>query len=207
MRAINLLPKDAERARRTTPDPALLIGVAGFAIVVAAIFSMFMSASQKVQDKQGRRDQLVADLAAMDRLNPPPTVLPVQQTMAPLQAERVGAVASALSYRIPWDFILGQIALALPSGVKLTSVNATAPVSPIPEVVAAAAEEPTNLTLEGWTYAQESVALLMTRLQILPPLVRKSVTLESSTISSNESGREYYTFIISAQIRAPGVIA
>ena len=113
MRAINLLPKDAERARRTAPDPALLTGAIGLAVVIVALGWMFMSASQKVQNKQGQRDDVANQLAEINRLNPPPKVLPIQQTLAPLQAPRVSATASALSFQIPWGYILGQIARAL----------------------------------------------------------------------------------------------
>ncbi len=218
MKAINLLPQDAERARRTTPDPALLIGVAGFAIVFAAIFSMFMTSSSKVQHRQADRDTVSGQLQEMNRVNPPPKVLPIQETMETVQQERVGAVASALSYRIPWDYILGQIALALPSGVKLTTLQATAPLSPNPEATAEATT--TNLELKGWTYSQEAVALLMKRLMVLPPLVRDSVTLVSSAQSGGEGGagaaeaegsadtggKKFYEFAITAKIKLPGVV-
>lgn len=203
MRAINLLPKDAERARRTAPDPALLVGVIGFGVVVAALFFMYNSASSKVLDKQSQRDALKVTLAQQARVNPPPKVLPIQASISGIEAERIGATASALSYRVPWDYILGQIAIALPPGVKLTTLSATTPVSPNPQFVAATGT--TNLQLGGWTYAQESVAQFMTRLQLLPPLVRKSITLNSSTINSGTSGHPYFQFAISAQIRAPGV--
>ena len=135
MRAINLLPKDAERARRTTPDPALLTGIIGVAVVILALGWMFLSASRTVQDKQGQRDDLASKLAEINRLNPPPKFLAIQTAMAPLQAPRVSAATSALSFRIPWDDILGQIAQALPSGVKLTTLNATSPISPNPTFV------------------------------------------------------------------------
>ena len=211
MRAINLLPKDAERARRTTPDPALLTGIIGGAIVIVALGWMFMGASQKVQDKQGQRDDLTSKLAQIDRLNPPPKVLPIQQAMSPLQAPRVSAATSALGYRIPWDNILAQIARALPVGVKLTTLNATSPISPNTTFLPATGGTTTapNLQLGGWTFAQESVALLMKRLQLLPSLTRSSVTLNSTTknTAAATGGRSYYTFTIAAQVRSPGALS
>src|SRR5664279_4604805 len=98
MRAVNLLPKDAERARRTTPDPALLIGVAGMAIVLAALFSMFLGATQKVQDRKDERDQAQQSYQQLIADNPPPKVLPVQEKLASLEGDRISAVSSALSY-------------------------------------------------------------------------------------------------------------
>jgi Tfp pilus assembly protein PilN len=204
MRAVNLLPKDAERARRTTPDPALLIGVAGLAIVLAALFPMYLNASQKVQDRKNERAQKQQEYQLLTQHNPPPKVLPVQQKMASLESERISAVSSALSYQVPWSNILGQIALVMPSGVKLTTLSAATPVSANTQYAALGGAGTTSagkLDLAGWTYSQESVLLLLTRLKILPPLT--GVTLNSSDINSGVSPATY-TFSISAQIRAPG---
>ena len=206
MRAVNLLPKDAERARRTTPDPALLVGVAGLAIVLAALFPMYLSASQKVQDRKDARAAAQQSYQQLTLHNPPPKVLPVQEKLASLESERISAVSSALAFRVPWSNILGQIALVMPSGVKLTALTATSPV-PVNTQLAtagtgAAAGTGTNLSMTGWTYSQESVFLLLTRLKILPPLT--AVTLDSSAINATAKPVTY-TFSISAQIRAPGV--
>ncbi|MGD0166603.1 MAG: PilN domain-containing protein [Gaiellaceae bacterium] len=208
MRAINLLPKDAERARRTAPDPALLVGVAGFAVVVAALLFMYMSASQKVQNKQSERDSLSSELTKINTVNPPPKILPIQAALASIEQARIGAAASALSYRIPWDYILGQIALVLPADVKLTTLTATAPISPNPQITAsltATSGVPENLTIGGWALAQESVALLMTRLIDLPPLT--NVTLDSTALTKGVRGQSYYQFVIKAQIRTPGAVS
>ena len=201
MRAVNLLPKDAERARRTAPDPALLVGVAGLAIVLAALFSMYVSASGKVQDKTTTRGDLQTEYDGIAKVHQP---LPVQQAVAPLENERITAVAGALANRVPWDSILGQIALAMPSGVKLTTLDATTPVSANPQFAPTSATGTSatagKLSLSGWTYSMESVSLLMARLQILPPLT--DVTLLSSTINSGAKPVTY-TFSITAMIQAP----
>ena len=201
MRAVNLLPKDAERARRTTPDPALLIGVAGLAIVLAALFSMYLSSSQKVQDRKNERAQSQQNLALLTRQNPPPKVLPVQQKVASQESERISAVSSALSYRVPWSNILGQIALVMPSGVKLTTLTATAPVTANSQLTLSAPGV-ANLSIAGWTYSEESAVLLVTRLNILPALA--NVTLVSTTINAGVSPVTY-NFSVTANILAPGV--
>ena len=202
MRAVNLLPKDAERARRTTPDPALLIGVAGLAIVLAALFSMYLNASQKVQDKKNEHAQAQQELKVLTEHNPPPKVLPVQEKLASLESERISAVSNALSYRVPWSNILGQIALIMPSGVKLTALTATTPVSANTQFSpAGGASAKTNLSITGWAFSQESAFLLVTRLKILPPLT--NVTLDSSSINAAVLPITW-NFSISAQIKAPG---
>jgi Tfp pilus assembly protein PilN len=203
MRAVNLLPKDAERARRTVPDPALLVGVAGLAIVLAALFSMYMSASGKVQDKKTQRADLQSEYTILTKVNPPPKILPVQQEVASPINERIAAVSSALSYRVPWDSILSQIALVMPSGVKLTTLDAKTPMSANPTFAAIASGSSTvaGLNITGWTYSMESAFLLVERLKILPPLT--DVTLISSAINAGAKPVTY-TFSVSAQILAPG---
>jgi len=213
MRAINLLPKDAERARRTTPDPALLTGVIGFAVVFLALGWMFLSANRSVQDKQSQHDNLAIQVAKNQKLNPLPTFLPAQEAISPLQAPRVSAATSALGYRIPWDNILSQLVKALPAGVKLTTLNATSPISPNTALAATTGVSGTsatpNLTLSGWAYGQDSIALLMTRLMLMPSLVKSSVMLTNTIVnpSAGATSRSFYTFSISAQIRAPGAIS
>ena len=203
MRAVNILPKDAERARRTTPDTALLIGVAGLAIVLAALFSMYLNASQKVQDKKNEHAQAQQELKVLTEHNPPPKVLPVQEKLASLESERISAVSNALSYRVPWSNILGQIALVMPSGVKLITLTATTPVSANPQYASTGVGVGVagKLDISGWTYSKESAFLLLTRLKILPPLT--GVTLNSSARNPSSSPVTY-NFSITAQIRAPG---
>jgi Tfp pilus assembly protein PilN len=181
-----------------------LVGVAGLAIVLAALFSMYISVSGKVQDKKNERGDRQSEYTMLTRVNPPPKVLPVQQKVASVENERITALASALSYRVPWDSILGQIALAMPSGVKLTTLTATTPESANPQFAVASTSGPSAagpLSITGWAYSQESVFLLMTRLKILPPLT--NVALVSSTINASAKPVTY-TFSISANIRAPG---
>src|SRR5664280_1699208 len=185
MRAVNLLPKDAERARRTTPDPALLIGVAGLAIVLAALFSMYLSASSKVQNEKNDRAEKQQNYQVLTKNNPPPKVLPVQQNLASAENERIGAVSSALSFRVPWSNIIGQVALVMPPGAKLTTLAATTPVSANPQFAVTGAGSAGKLDITGWAFSQESVFLLITRLKILPPLT--NVTLNSSTINAGAS--------------------
>jgi Tfp pilus assembly protein PilN len=200
MRAVNLLPKDAERARRTTPDPALLIGVAGFAVVVAALLSMYISSSQNVQDKQGHKSDLQSELTTLNSVNPRPKVLQIQESIASEEQSRIQAVSTALSYRIPWDNILGQIATIVPDGVKLTTLQATSPVSPNSSSSNArsSSTEP-GLTITGWTYAQESIFLLQNRLSVLSPL--KNVQFMSSQWQAGNPS--YYTFTLTAEIDVP----
>ena len=176
-----------------------------FAIVLAALFSMYMSASGKVQDKTNQKIDREAEYTRLTKFNPPPKVLPVQERVASLESDRIAAVGSALSYRVPWDSILGQIALSMPAGVKLTALSASTPVSANPayaaDVTGASSSTAAKLNLTGWTYSPESAFLLMTRLKILPPLT--DVTLVGTTRNTG-AVPVTWTFNILATIRAPG---
>jgi Tfp pilus assembly protein PilN len=200
MRAINLLPKDAQRARRGTPDPALLIGVGGFAIVAAVLFQGYMSAANGVQAKKDERALLKAQLAT---LKPQPQTLPIQADLASTQPARIQAMSSVLLLRIPWDNVLGQIVAVLPKDISLTQLSASAPSSTATTATATAATaQPTGLQLSGWTASQDSVARLMERLMILPPLT--DVTLQQSTVETAGGDQRIFRFTIVANVRLPG---
>jgi len=187
-----------------TPDPALLVGVAGAAIVIAVLLTMYMSASQKAQDKSGTRSELNTRLAALQRVNPA-SVLDIQKKIASVEQDRIKAVEGALSFRVPWDYILAQVSRARPVGVQLTSLTMSSPASPDPNSISAPAAGTTavNLQMSGWTYAMESVAMLMKRLSVLRPL--SNVALISSSLVPGQQGlRPFYQFTVTAQVSQPG---
>jgi len=199
MRAINLLPKDAERAGRGTPDPALLIGVGGFAILLAVLFQGYMSAANGVQAKKNERGELQAELAT---LKPQQQALPIQANLATTQPARIQAMSSVLGSRVPWDHVLGQIVAVLPKDISLTQLSANVPGSPVSTISGVAAATTPSLQLSGWTASQDSVARLMERLMILPPL--ENVALQQSTVEVLESKQRIYRFTIVGDIRLPG---
>ena len=206
MRAVNLLPKDAERAARAKPNLALLVGVAGFAVVSAVLLSMYMSASTTLQNKKDQRADLSSQIKIPAKA---PEVVPIQSELASTKALRISALSSALSYRVPWDVVLGQISAAIPTDVSLTSLVAKAPVqAALPTATAGVATAtstgattPTGLSIQGWTYSQESVVRLLKRLDILPAL--KDVTLQESN-RTDQVGQAIYSFTIVATVRMPG---
>lgn len=206
MRAVNLLPKDAERAARVAPNPALLVAVGGFAVVFAVLFSMYFSARQNLTDKQANVRQLQAQLKLQ---KPAAKPLAIQQQLASVEPQRKQALTSALGYRIPWDVALGQVARALPADVSLTDLQAEAPVSPAVTPGAATtsgtlAAGPGVLTLDGYAPSQEEVARVMSRLSVIPAL--RDVVLVSSVGSNPQpNAPTIYNFTIRAHLQQPGV--
>jgi Tfp pilus assembly protein PilN len=140
--------------------------------------------------------------------------------------QRVAALALALQSRVSWDRILREISSVLPEDVWLTSLDARSPQTPVapPPVPATTTTTETTTTtstdttattttpapvappaapldLNGYTYSQEGVARLMSRLALIPEL--DDVKLVSST-DALASGRTIVQFSIEANVATPG---
>ena len=72
MRAVNLLPRDEDRARRQ-PEAVLLTAVLGAVLLTAVMCGWFMMASSGVSDKQAALDGAKAELLAIPPPEPPDT--------------------------------------------------------------------------------------------------------------------------------------
>jgi Tfp pilus assembly protein PilN len=114
------------------------------------------------------------------------------------------ALAAAIGKRVAWDRILRRFALVLPDDVWLTGLTGNVPLesssaaTATPTVSSALPAEATELTINGYTYGQDSVARLLERLQVVPDL--KNVQLKSSA-ATQVSGRTVYAFTIVSDIR------
>jgi Tfp pilus assembly protein PilN len=180
MRAVNLLPRDAERERRTAERrlPALVAAATG-AVVFAVLAGGYLMQSAKVGDAQRALDAANAQLAA----TPVPPAVKAQPTAAAADAQRqprLQAVSLALSQRIAWDRILREFSLVLPNDVWLGSLSLSAPSAAVPGIAAAPG---TGLQLTGTTYSYDSVARLISRLALIPDL--SGVTLGNSSRTKN----------------------
>ena len=202
MRAVNLLPRD-ERAKRTTAEQApIYVGLGLLLVVTVVLCVMFLGASASVKDKQNALGDAKAQLAQLPPL--PKAQTAIESGLAGEQKARVSAVTSALSRRVSWDRVLREFATVLPDDVWLTSLSAHAPSSPAsaaPAAPAAPGAAPDGFVINGYTYSQDGVARLLSRLSVLPDL--KTVSLKSSTLEK-VSGRQVYHFTIGADVRAPG---
>jgi Tfp pilus assembly protein PilN len=201
VRAVNLLPKNQpkhRRRRKTTPWP-LVVGLAGVAVVSAAVGALFLSASGTAGDRQAELADVSAALAAL------PKPKPVSNSDAQLTGERnqrAAAVAGAFSYAVSWDRVLRRMALVLPDDVWLTSLTAQAPtaVGVGPRALGGTAL-PSGMVLMGYTYSHAGVARLLSRLSVLPDLT--GVTLQTSELT--EIGeRKVVAFTIVANLKAGG---
>jgi len=223
MRAVNLLPRDLEGQRSEGGRLPILVVGGGVAAVTAAAVVLFIGASGSVSDG---RSQLESVEAAMARVptGDDPGVAP--GTIAQERADRVTALAAALTTRVPVDRLLRELAYVLPEDAWLTGLTASAPLSAAgtapPGSPAPAASATPGITIQGATYSHQSVARVLARLNALPTLtnVRLSASarvepavpeaeLASTTKKSRkkkkvQKPRAVVTFTITAGFRAGG---
>ncbi len=203
MRAVNLLPKDDGRQRSTKEKLPFLVGGGSFLFFTTILLVLSMSAAATVSQRETALEQTQAELSLVPP--PPPPQTPQEAGLVGQQQARVGALSSALSRRVAFDRVLRQLSLVLPSDVWLTSLSARAPSSPaaIVPTVPSATAAPTGLSIEGYTYSHDSVARLLSRLQVVPDL--RNVQLQQSSL--NEVGSQSIVqFTINADIRTAGPV-
>lgn len=169
MRAFDLLPKERQRKESEGRPNLIQIGLALIAVVVlAALGALFLMTSSSLSDKRSERDSLQSQLKTLEAQaeEPSPTSGP---ELAEEQVARTTALATALSGRVAWDRLLRDVSLVLPSEVFLTALTASSP-TPASAPTAATTAGSTQFAISGTTAKQENVALLLSRLSILPEL-------------------------------------
>ena len=202
MRAANLLPRD-ERAKRTTAEQApIFVGLGLLLVVFVVLCVMFLGASASVKDKRNALGDAKAQLALLPPL--PKAQTAIEAGLADEQKARVSAVTSALSRRVSWDRVLREFATVLPNDVWLTSLTAHAPSSPAsaaPGVPTAPGAAPSGFVINGYTYSQDGVARLLSRLNVLPDLT--NVQLQTSSLTK-VGLQDVVQFTILADVAPPG---
>ena len=203
MRAVNLLPRDDGRRKRSRAEQApLVVGLALLAVVTLALSFSFLNASGKAGDKQAELDSLARQVDILPPVPKGPT--PVEAGLGNERTARITAVSSALSRRVSWDRVLREISLVLPEDIWLTSLSARSPASPAsaaPVAAKAPGAAPTGLTVNGYTYTHEGVARLLSRLNVLPGL--SNVQLQRSLLA-RVGTQSIVQFTILADVRPPG---
>jgi Tfp pilus assembly protein PilN len=192
MRAVNLLPGDANEGRKR-PAPPVLVGCGGTVLVTLFLAFTFLSATSTV----GERKQALTDAQATLASIPQPAAPPAIVAQLPQQkADRVTALAAVLGQRIAFDRILREVSQVVPSDVWLQTLTVG-----VPKAAAPGALPGDSFNLVGYTYSQEGVARFLARLEIVPDLA--DVSLDSSA-KTTVSGRTVVQFTIAAKVRAPG---
>jgi Tfp pilus assembly protein PilN len=199
VRAVNLLPRD-DPSRRSKTNVPVVIGVAGAVLACALVGMMYMSASSSVGDRQQQLDSLRTELAGVP---PPVQQSSAQAGLAAQQKARVDAVNAAMTRRVAWDRVLREVTLVLPEDVWLNSLAGISPASPasLAPSSSTSTTTPTGFTLNGYTYSQDGVARVLSRLQLVPDL--SNVQLGSSSVAKVGT-QNIVQFTIVANVRPPG---
>jgi Tfp pilus assembly protein PilN len=219
MRAVNLLPREPKRARKRPSAVTQLALLAPF-VVAGLLAAGYLLTSAKVNDREATLQALRSELASLPA---PPRQPEVNQALAVQRDQRIAALSAALQSRLAWDRILRQISSVLPGDVWLTALSAqgtgaqpvastttttttsttttTASTTTTPAAAAAPVPPPTAgpLNISGYTYSQEGVARLLSRLGVVPAL--QGVQLVSST-RTVVAGRPVFSFAIKANVRS-----
>jgi Tfp pilus assembly protein PilN len=200
MRAVNLLPRQSVEQRRERPNAVVLVAAIGGAAVVLGLVGGMLVANRSVNRERQALSSARAVLAVTPAHHVSASTRAFRQQVLTQREQRSLALASAISKRVAWDRILRRFALVLPDDVWLTALDGTVPLD-LPPAATATSVLPapaTELTMQGYTYSQESVARLLDRLAVVPDL--QNVQLQSST-ASVVSGRNVINFTIVADIR------
>jgi Tfp pilus assembly protein PilN len=225
MRAVNLLPRETKQPRKRLSVVGQFTLVAPF-VVAGLLVAGYLLASSSANSKRSTLQALQDELASLPapKLSAPQQ----NPALASEQQLRVAALGAALESRLVWDRVLREISAVLPADVWLTTMSAKAPEVPatVPTATtappagsttspsttttttattattaAAAAPAPPAaqpMTFAGYTYSQEGVARLLSRLAVVPAL--QNVKLVSST-QATVSDQTVISFSIQAEIR------
>jgi Tfp pilus assembly protein PilN len=205
MRAVNLLPQDETRVPVEGARPALLIGAGGLVAVTVLAAVLAVSATRSAADREEKTTAVEAQIAKVPKAPKPPVS---QGVLAQERADRVNALAAALSSRVAFDRILLDVSRVLPDDVWLTAMSAATP-SEGGSGTTAASEEAKRISIQGATFSHASVARVLSRLAVVSSL--DNVALETSAVvepaaagpgDSPKLGKRVVTFTVAATVRS-----
>jgi Tfp pilus assembly protein PilN len=176
MRAVNLLPHDEKQPRLEGGRIPLLLAAGGVAAVTAGAFLLASSVSGTADE---RRAELAAIEAAIAQVPKPPGQALDEGVLAQERTDRVAALSAALTTRFSFDKLLREISFVLPQDAWLTGLKAGLPAAAAPQTGApSASSSPASqdVSIEGATYSHDSVALILSRLSVVPSLENVSLT-------------------------------
>lgn len=218
MRAVNLLPPDTKQRKSFQGPGLLVIGMVVLsAVVLGALAMSYLSASSSVSGAQDDLASVQAQIAALPKAQQPPSL--ADQQLATDHSVRVQALNAALATRVSWDRVLRQVDLVLPSDVWLTDLSGQvpdppapaatttattttgAPATPTPSAGSAGSCGAGSFCISGYTYSQESVARLLTRLQAVPALTNVQLVSSTSQVVGKQT---VYQFHIQAELSTGG---
>lgn len=208
MRAVNLLPRQqVEQVSSSPTNVVAVVAAAGGLFVVVLLSAGFLLANRSVDHQRQALADAKAQLAATPASTMSAKTASERASLLSERERRALALASALGKRVAWDRVLRRITLVLPDDVWLTSLQGATPLTPTSATPTAAPTTttpssipaaPNALTLQGYTYSQDGVARLLSRLSVVPDL--RNVQLQTSQVAK-VGGQNVISFTIVSDIR------
>jgi Tfp pilus assembly protein PilN len=188
MKAVNLIPSDAQRsggaALKLAPATYALLGVL---VAAVALVTFYVATNNSVTSRKAQIADLQSQLtSAQNEANQ----LTTYATFVTAAQQRVQTVEGIANTRFDWHQALGELAQVVPANTALQTVNAT--------VVPGAGSGGSGgnglradlpgpaFEITGCTSTQDDVARLVSRLRTMPDVTR--VGLSSATKSTATSG-------------------
>lgn len=203
MKRINLLPpEERAKARR---ERGLMYVILALVAIVVVLGGVYLWQNNSVSTKEDERDQLEADIAAIEQQSAALRQYEVLQTK---RTEMTSTAQQIDAARVPWSTVFEQISLVIPENVRLQSLTCSVPVTMLPgapgAVEGADAVLAADITFTGQTYEHKDVAEFMTRLGLIPHLT--NIQLSSSNKAAATAGTtgttaSLTTFTVTASLR------
>jgi Tfp pilus assembly protein PilN len=225
MRAVNLLPVEPKRARKA-PGVVTQLAIAAPVVVGGLLAAGYLLTSSQVNSKRATLTALQDELAAIPKSPQEPQQKPALASERSLRIATLSAtlqsrlvwdrVLREISEVLPADVWLTTLSATTPEAPasvsaptpgaaasttttpSTTTTTATTTTGTTPKPAAAPAPVAEPLNIQGYTYSQEGVARLLSRLQVVPAL--QNVKLVSSAQSSLLD-QKVVAFTIQANVR------
>jgi Tfp pilus assembly protein PilN len=173
MRAVNLLPRDADVSSGGSRRLPVLVAV-GVVAGLTVLFAMTtLQASSKAAASRGDLELAQSALAALPKVEQEPAA----PELATERSNRLAALRTALGTRAPVDRFFRDLSYVVPGDVWLTGLNVTVAsdtAQPTPPSAADAAAS--AVTIDGATYSQAAIARFVSRLGALGSLANAHLT-------------------------------
>lgn len=189
MRAVNLIPTEERRARRTpfSDVSGPTRGLVGFLVLAILAVAVFVTLSNGVSDRRARLASVQAQAAVVEQQA---AALKPYGDVAALRERSLQTVRSLAAERFDWPGMLGEVSRRLPADVTLMSLNGTAP----EPVAASAGAAPTpgasgaRVQLSGCTSDHSAVARVMERLRAVSGVADVQLASSNATGASSDAG-------------------
>jgi len=193
MRAVNLLPPDAYAPKQRLPHAPVVLAATVPVLAGALVYLGYSVEHSKVVSRQSHLGLVQSEIAA---LAPSPTLVAESATIASQRTSRESALQDALSKRMAWDVMFDRLGRVFPAGSWLTGLSAQ---SPTPASSTSSTSNPTGFTATGYADSQATVAMVISRLALVPGL--SNVAL-SSTTTTTVGSKTVIQFALTAQVGA-----